>query len=579
MTKSAFGPYKKGDPDAKRAGRKGGKVSVASKAAKKLTDEAKTLGALQSLGVLDFMDRFSMTGESWASWRMVAKILDGRALDEKEMVLYTELTGRSVVPKDPRTLWAIVGRRGGKSRFASTVAIHAATRLYPKLAAGEKARVLLLAANREQAEGLFDFIDGAFTNDPDLSRLVVNKTRTSLLLANRVLVQVTTSNFRAVRSFTAALVIADESAFWQTEDGAANPDQEVLKALRPTLATLRGRMLCVTTPFARRGAAWEAYSRYFAQDESESVLVLNGPTLKTNPTIDAKEIAQDEAEDPEHAAAEWHGQWRTDKEGYVRMEVLDAVTAQGVTERPPQPNVRYKAAVDVAGGSGKDSYTLSIGHVEGERWIQDVLREWKPPFSPGEVTAEACGICSVYGVRECMGDRYGGGFPPEEFARFGIKYLMAPRDASAYYIDALALLNTRRALLLDDVRLRRQFLGLRREHGGAGQTKVRHRDGQHDDLSNVTSLGMVEGLGLSPNKKRQYVLFGSDGRWWSNDPAHQQARESTLAQQDHARLVAHARSKLAQLEAGDRVRAQDEDDTNAPMTSAPTWFVHRPHDN
>jgi hypothetical protein len=294
------------------------------------------------------------------------------------------------------------------------------------------------------------------------------------------------------------------------------------------------------------------------------VLVINGPSLKVNPTLDAKEIALDEAEDPEHAAAEWHGQWRADKEGYVRVETLDAVTTQGVTERPPQQGVKYRATVDVAGGSGKDSYTLSIGHVEDERWVQDVLREWKPPFSPGEVTAEACGICSVYGIREVMGDRYGGGFPPEEFQRHGIKYVRAERDASAYYIDALALLNTGRARLLDDAKLRRQFLGLRREHGGSGQTKVRHRDGQHDDLSNVTALGMVEGLGLSPTKKRYYVAFGSAGRMWSNDPAHKrEARDDTKAAHERKQsefLAANARATLAALDIKDALRRQEEDE-------------------
>jgi hypothetical protein len=199
VAKRAFGPFKKGDPDAKRAGRKGGKVSVAAKASKKLSEEQRTLEALQPLGVLDFMDRFGLTGESWAVWRIVAKVLDGTELTPGELTLYTELTGRTTVPKNLRTLWAILGRRAGKSHFSSVVAVHAATRRYTKLATGEKARVLLLARDQDQSGVLFDYIDGMFSADAELSRLVVSKTRKTLQLANRVLVQVTTSNFRTVR--------------------------------------------------------------------------------------------------------------------------------------------------------------------------------------------------------------------------------------------------------------------------------------------------------------------------------------------------------------------------------------------
>jgi hypothetical protein len=573
VAKTKFGPYKKGDPDAKREGRKGGKKSAASRAVERLGVVGATLDALAPLTVLDFMDRFGLTGESWAVWRVVAKVLDGTPLDDAEMALYTELTGRTTLPKNLRTLWGIIGRRGGKSHFASVVAVHAASKRYPRLAAGEKARVVLLGKDREQGNVLYDFVAGMFDSDPELSRLVVSRTKsatkTEMLLAHNVLIQVLTSNFRSVRSYSVACAVCDEVSFWWSDEQAANPAKAVLQALRPTLATLRGRLLCVTSPFARDGVTYEVYRKHFANDESNDTLVLNSPTRRTNPTIDESEIRVDEAEDPESASAEWGGQFRADRETYVRMEALDAVTAVGITERPPQPGVVYKAAVDVSGGSGKDSFTLSIGHLEDGRWIQDVLREWRPPFSPGAVTGEVCGICSVYGITTVVGDRYAGGFPPEEFHGHGVKYVQAPRDASAYYVDALALINTGRVSLLDQPKCRRQFVALRRQNS-SGSTKVTHPSSGHDDLSNVSSLGMVEALGLNPTRKRYEIAFSD-----MSPPAPRLTSRQEREREENARMlatIAVVQETLARQDERDHEISERYRDL--PMTSEPVWRVH-----
>ena len=44
--------------------------------------------------------------------------------------------------------------------------------------------------------------------------------------------------------------------FWPHDD-AAEPDYEILNALRPGMATIPGAMLlCASSPYARRGALW-----------------------------------------------------------------------------------------------------------------------------------------------------------------------------------------------------------------------------------------------------------------------------------------------------------------------------------
>src|SRR5262249_60440291 len=67
------------------------------------------------------------TGPSFWPWFAVAKLLDGLPLDEREAELARQCTGRSVLPSAPvRRMVLLAGRRGGKDRFLSAVAVHRA---------------------------------------------------------------------------------------------------------------------------------------------------------------------------------------------------------------------------------------------------------------------------------------------------------------------------------------------------------------------------------------------------------------------------------------------------------------------
>ena len=100
-----------------------------------------------------------------------------------------------------------------------------------------------------------------------------------------------TASFRAVRGYTVCAAILDEVAFWPAED-SANPDVEILNAIRPAVATVPGALLLgISSPYARRGVLWEAFRHHHAQD-GDPVLVWQAPTLAMNPTIDQRIIAE-----------------------------------------------------------------------------------------------------------------------------------------------------------------------------------------------------------------------------------------------------------------------------------------------
>jgi predicted DNA-binding transcriptional regulator AlpA len=87
-----------------------------------------------------------------------------------------------------------------------------------------------------------------------------------------------------VRGYTFAAVLCDELAFWRSDD-SANPDDEIISAVRPGMLTIPNAMLlCASSPYARRGALWDAHQTYFGKDDPE-VLVWQAATTVMNPTV------------------------------------------------------------------------------------------------------------------------------------------------------------------------------------------------------------------------------------------------------------------------------------------------------
>src|SRR5438094_194207 len=136
-------------------------------------------------------------------------------------------------------------------------------------------------------------------------------------------------------------------------------------------------LLCASSPHARKGALWSAYSKHFGKDNDE-VLVWQASTRDMNASVRQSYIDMHVAEDPSRASAEYMAQFRTDIESFMNREAVEACIAYDVRERAPMQAVRYYAFVDPSGGSA-DSMTLAVGHREDDIVVVDALRERRPP--------------------------------------------------------------------------------------------------------------------------------------------------------------------------------------------------------
>jgi len=428
---------------------------------------------------------------TWDAWRTALRAIFALPMSAADLALYRTCTGREAAPADPaREVFLVVGRRGGKSFVVAFIAVWLATKDYSRsLAPGERATIALIAADRQQARVLFRYVRGLLDAVPMLRRLVVRETASAIELENRVVIEVHTCSFRSTRGYSFAAVIADEAAFWRNDD-SATPDVEVLNAVRPGLASIPGSLLLViSSPYARRGALWNAYRMHFGQD-GDPVLVWKAETRTMNPTVPQHVIDTALADDEAAARAEWLAEFRTDVAAFITREVLDACVVPDRHELPPMPGTSYVAFTDPSGGSG-DSFTLAIAHVDGDAIVLDLVRERTPPFSPDAVVAEYAATLKAYGLHTVTGDRYAGQWVVEAFAKEGIHYTHSEAPKSEVYGNLLPLLTTHRAQLLDHSRLLAQLAGLERRTARGGKDSIDHAPRSHDDVANAVAGALV----------------------------------------------------------------------------------------
>jgi hypothetical protein len=431
-----------------------------------------------------------LAGESWRPWRVILIAAMGEALDDEERVIFQRLTGRVTEPGERvDELWAVVGRRGGKSRAIAVLIVFIAVFVDHSgvLVVGERPVVLCLAPNQKQAAVVLAYIGGILESTPLLANLVKSKTADIIALTNRIEIEVRSASFRGVRGVTAIAVVGDEAAFWYSEEtGSSNPDSAILDAVRPALATTNGLLTCISSPYARRGAVYETWSRHFGEKGDPRILVAQGASRTFNPSLPQKVVDRAMERDASAASAEYLGLFRSDLEAFISREAVEACVDRGMFERAPSVNAQYVGLVAPSGGSS-DAMTAAVAHKQDGVIILDAVREVKPPFSPEAIAAELASFFLSYRVRKVRGDRYAGEWPREQFRKHGVDYETAAKPKSELFGELLPVINSRRAALLDDNRIASQLTALERRTSRGGRDSFDHPPGAHDDLANAVA--------------------------------------------------------------------------------------------
>ncbi len=446
--------------------------------------------------ILDLCDDHNVFGTwfkdraTWQAWFAFLAALFGLPLTVEQLATYKDCTGRSAAPSGAfLEAWIICGRRAGKSFILALIAVFLACfhNWKPFLVPGEVGRIVIIAADRKQARTIFGYCLGFLENIPMLSGMIVRQTQDTIDLANGISIEIQAASFRTIRGYSLVACLADEAAFWSTDETGANPDTEIIRSVKPALASIRGSMLLVaSSPYAETGTLWNAHRKHHGKDDS-SVLVWQAPTRTMNPSIPQSVVDEAMESDPASAMAEYMGRFRGDITNFIPREVVERAVDVGVTTRQPIPGVTYQCFFDSASGVGTDKFAATWGHCENGLIIIDHVYQRRAPFDFSQVFGELACICRNFRVTEVYSDRYSIGALISECQRNGLTHKPSDLDKSRLYLHSLPQLTSGRVRLPDVPEIITEFCSLERRTGSEGRDKVDARGGKPEDIANAVA--------------------------------------------------------------------------------------------
>lgn len=449
-----------------------------------------------------FRPFFGDSLRSWQSWLSALRVLYGLPIRPVDEAVVRECTGRDS-GKFPSggfdTALFLTGRRSGKSRIAATIGAYEAVLAghEKKLSRGEKGIVPIIAPTKRQGQIVKNYLRSIFDSTPMLQAEVTGETREGFELRSGVCIEVLAGDWRTVRGFTLLAAIVDEAAFFGLEDESkVRSDTELMRALKPALATVGGRLVAISSPYAKKGWCYRQWKNHFGNDTGR-VLVWNCPSRTMNPLLPQSVVDDAMAEDRQAALSEYGGQFRDDISAFIDRSIIEFLVATGRRELLPREKIRYFAFADVSGGR-HDDFALAIAHRgENRKVVIDFLKRYGAPCNPITVIEKMAGELRRYNLRRVVGDNYSAEFVASVFRGNGILYHQSEKNKNTLYAELLPVLCSQGIELLDDPMLVDQLSNLERRTRSGGKDVIDHPTGGKDDLSNV-----VAGVTFEVSQKR-----------------------------------------------------------------------------
>lgn len=451
---------------------------------------------------------------TWKNWRVCLKAIFGLELTtEEEVAIYQKFTGRELVPDRPfKEVFLAIGRRGGKSFISALTAVYLA--VFGEWDLGiERGFILCIAVDKIQASIVLNYVR-EILQLPAFKNIVASEFKEEIQLKNGITIMVKTASYRSLRGFAICACVLDEVAFYRSE--GANPDREILTALRPAMGNIANSLLlAISTVYSKSGILFDSFKDYYAKSDDLVHLFWKASTRDMNPTYDQQTIDREIERDSAAARAEFFSEFRADLENYISTEALDQVIVPGRFELPYVYGLPYRAFVDPSGGR-QDAMTMSICHDEDGKIVQDCLRIERPPFNPTEAVKKFCETLASYNISSVTGDRYSGEWVVEAFRKYDITYENADRNKSELYLEFLPLVMTGSVELLDHKQQKIELRQLERR-SGSGRDSVDHPKGPyHDDLANACAGACVVCTGAG--KKRGALIFSRRDAYGQGSP-------------------------------------------------------------
>ncbi len=383
------------------------------------------------------------------------------------------------LPSQPtRTVVVEAGGRAGKtSRLLAPKAIHAAwTVALPNLRAGEVARAVIIAPDKDLAVQVLGYCRGYIAGSPELRAAVVDGagrpavpeegdedigTSERIILRRpmdgalvEIAVKAASRGGTGARSRTLVFAGLDEAAFFYASDGYTVNDREIYRAAIQRVVP-GGQVWITSTPWlAHEGVMAEFVDRDWGRHES--ALVAHAGTRALNPAWDPDGSIERamRRDDPENAAREIDAVALSSGTAlFYNRETVRKACELKAPERAPDATgaggdfgfVSDASAVAVVGrwdpadtrvllGSRPspgtihvDSGTIgSVASIYGGLAGEELRPEPGLPLRPSEVVATFAGVLEVAGAVEVMVDGHSREAVREHADRYGIGLAAAP---------------------------------------------------------------------------------------------------------------------------------------------------------
>jgi hypothetical protein len=277
--------------------------------------------------------------------------------------------------------------------------------------------------------------------------------------------------------------LADECAFWRSDD-SRNPAEAVIRALRPSLATIPGApLLLASSVYTKSGTVYDSYARHWGKDSSR-VLCWKSDTATMNPSFRTDIIDDAYVADAVDAASEYGSMFRTDVTSFLSDEDIDAAIVRERRSLPMSMQWQFFGFADLSGGRN-DSAAIAIAHQEERgRIVIDRVDVVTAPFNPEDAIARFAIILSSYGLNRVTGDNYAAEFVVAGFAKHGVGYMPAELNKSEIYTEVLPLFTAQLVELIDNKQLEGQLRQLERRPRTSGRDAIDHPRAGSDDAAN-----------------------------------------------------------------------------------------------
>jgi hypothetical protein len=367
------------------------------------------------------LDTFATIGRAQGTelgprWRATLALFYGLPLTGDDVDALVASTKRSVDGIRSLTghvfgeLWCRVGRRGLKSTTAAGIAVHEAAfgGHEDYLLPGERGLIAVISKDTAGSEVVARFAELH-------AQALGLATRWTSQGAIRILeieglpfgIACFACNTTAPRGFAMPVVIADEIALWSSDKLGANPDVEVLAAVKPAMAQFRApKFVAISSPFGVTGVHFETIEANLGDGSSPDVLAVQGPTWDWNESITEEQTRKLERDAVRHARE--YGAIPAETESSA-FELADVEIAFTLEQKGRERVGRAFVLTDASSLRG-DAFTWAVGHEldDGSIVIKSIDAFEGPSLRDldmGEVVDAVTTSAKRAGARRIFGDQ------------------------------------------------------------------------------------------------------------------------------------------------------------------------------